>query len=292
MDDFNPYEELGLNNSADQNNIRSAYKRLALRFHPDKPEGDELKFKRIHQAYQILNDPFKKSMYDNKHHNVENAENNKILEEFLANMVSVLHDNLKAKLNSKINNAETTAPKKDVMNIELDVDIRDVYYGEIKKVIIKVHEHGKERTKPFYISLIDYQDVYCFEGEGDDGKDINIKLNIVSKLFPNIQQDTVLSKYNLNIEQSISPYEYYYGVQRNIQFFDEDITIKLAPFANHNENMIHIINNKGLPYINENEDEQRGDIYIHFTVVFPNIEKYYLETYEPVLKTLFQCKNE
>ena len=74
MDDFNPYEELGLNTTATQKDIRSAYRKLALRFHPDKPEGNEPKFKRIHEAYQILNDPFKKQMYDAKYSNSKDEE--------------------------------------------------------------------------------------------------------------------------------------------------------------------------------------------------------------------------
>ena len=37
---------------------------MAKEYHPDKPDGDEAKFKQINEAYEILKDPKKKEMYD------------------------------------------------------------------------------------------------------------------------------------------------------------------------------------------------------------------------------------
>lgn len=301
MDDFNPYQELGLNITATQQDIRVAYKKLALQFHPDKPEGDESKFKRVHDAYQILKDPFKKQLYDAKHNNANEEEvNTKILEQFLSNMVTVLHEKLKEKLNSKINTSETTFTNiqkhKQTIDIDIEIDIKDVYYGEVKKVMIKVQseEGGSTATKvkPFYISLNNFQDTYEFKGAGDNGSDVNIRLNIVSKHMPHINHDTVLSKYNLYIERELSLYEYYYGCEKDIPFFDGDIHIMLEPFAYSPDNSTHIIKNKGLPYIDDEDEQQRGDLYIHFALVLPTIADADLKTYEGILKTLFHFKNE
>lgn len=300
MDDFNPYEILGLNNTASQTDIRAAYKKLALRYHPDKPEGNEFTFKRIHQAYQILSDPFRKHVYDSKHNSNTNDSNTKILEEFFANVVNVLHDKLKEKLNSKINttsqNGEESKKEAEhdmkAMNIVVDVDLQEVYNAEVKKILIKVCTGGVEEIKPFYVSLNNYQSVYCFDGKGDNGTDLNIKLNIVSKLMPHIQQDNVLSLYNLYIQTELSLFEYYYGVNKIIGYFDEDIVLKLEPFANRPDNFVHIIHNKGLPYINADDEHIRGDLYIHFELKLPDISENELAVYKPVLKTLFHVKNE
>ena len=55
-DDY--YEVLGLSRDADETDVKKAYKKAALRYHPDKNpddrEGAEARFKRVSEAYQVL----------------------------------------------------------------------------------------------------------------------------------------------------------------------------------------------------------------------------------------------
>ena len=63
------YEILGVPKDASEDQIRRAYKKLAIKWHPDKHENDkreaEEKFKEISEAYSVLSDPKKKNEYDN-----------------------------------------------------------------------------------------------------------------------------------------------------------------------------------------------------------------------------------
>ena len=57
------YETLGLQKDASVEDIKKAYRKLALKYHPDRG-GDAEKFKEIGQAYEVLSDPERKSRYD------------------------------------------------------------------------------------------------------------------------------------------------------------------------------------------------------------------------------------
>ena len=60
------YAVLGVTKNATAEDIKKAYRKLALEFHPDRGGGPELekKFKEVNEAYQILSDPQKKATYD------------------------------------------------------------------------------------------------------------------------------------------------------------------------------------------------------------------------------------
>ena len=65
------YEVLGLSRSASSDEVKKAYRKLAIQFHPDKNPGDkkaEERFKELSEAYEVLSDSQKRQMYDQYGH--------------------------------------------------------------------------------------------------------------------------------------------------------------------------------------------------------------------------------
>jgi len=67
MDYKDYYQTLGVSRNANADEIRKAYRKLAMKYHPDRNPDDkqaEERFKEINEAYQVLNDPQKRAHYD------------------------------------------------------------------------------------------------------------------------------------------------------------------------------------------------------------------------------------
>ena len=77
------YEILETDQNAPMEDVKKAYKRLSLKYHPDRPGGSDSKFKTINEAYTILSSKNKVDEHEHEHeHEIENVM-------FYANVVSI-----------------------------------------------------------------------------------------------------------------------------------------------------------------------------------------------------------
>lgn len=78
MDYKDYYKILGVSKNATQEEIKKAYRKLAVKYHPDKTQGDknsEERFKEVGEAYEVLKDPEKRKKYDQLGANWKQYEN-------------------------------------------------------------------------------------------------------------------------------------------------------------------------------------------------------------------------
>jgi DnaJ-class molecular chaperone len=333
---IDPYEVLGLNRTASNEEIKQSYKRLALKFHPDKTQGDDIPFKRINEAYQILKDPITKQIYDARFQESFNID---VLNSIASSLMTLFHDKLKEKLNHKLGKDGTngnnkkdnqstsqsskTRTKSAPLCIKIAVDICEIYNSCVKKIIVRVmrrHEDGSLKLKsiPFYISLLNYEDTYVFEKMGDDNDentergDIIVKIDIVSNKIKGVDIDKLICKYDLQIERQMSLYEYYYGINIKLDYFNEevvDVTKNVheeknidIPIDILNHSYVHVIEGKGLPYMDTSnntnasishdeegfdKETKRGNLYIIFNLTIPRLDKKDLLLNENFFKAYF-----
>jgi DnaJ-class molecular chaperone len=88
---INPYTILGVTKETNQEEIKKAFRQLAVIHHPDR-NGDPEKFKLINEAYKLIGDPHNKHSYDTTY----NKTRVKDLKETVSNVVTAyFHETLK-----------------------------------------------------------------------------------------------------------------------------------------------------------------------------------------------------
>ncbi|KAF2667480.1 heat shock protein DnaJ, partial [Microthyrium microscopicum] len=67
------YQELGVQTTTAQEDIRRAFRQLAKIHHPDKPSGDPYEFRKIREAYDVLKDDSKRAKYDKEYRDAQRS---------------------------------------------------------------------------------------------------------------------------------------------------------------------------------------------------------------------------
>jgi molecular chaperone DnaJ len=178
------YNILEISESSGPADIKSAYKKLAIKWHPDKNNGSkesEERFKEVAEAYEILSDQKKRIIYDNsrKSNNYNNSNNN---EEFNTNFRDP-HDFFSSFFNKKTTsekrreaNYNLKYKKEDGSNIEInniDVSLSEIKGGKRKYIVYK----RKVKCSCFYEG-----DICCdCNGSGTIVQKINTIIGYVKK---------------------------------------------------------------------------------------------------------------
>lgn len=142
----NYYELLGVSKNASEDDIKKSYRKLAVKWHPDKnpnnKEEAEKKFKEISEAYQVLSDPSKREIYDNygedglkNDSNMRSQQFNspdEIFKMFFGSDRSPFSNNFEH------NFFERGKKKTDTKVINIPINLKEFYTGSKKKITLKI----------------------------------------------------------------------------------------------------------------------------------------------------------
>jgi len=124
------YEILGVSKTATKAEIKKAYRRLAMKYHPDKNPGDkeaEEKFKLINEAYQVLSDDEKRAVYDR--YGKEGLEGRGYKTDFdFSDIFDMFNDIFGGRYE------EYTMPYDIDKVIQIDLDFEEAVYGVSKEI--------------------------------------------------------------------------------------------------------------------------------------------------------------
>ena len=290
------YNILGVDKNSTQDQIKKAYRKLSLQYHPDKKTGNVEKFKQINEAYQMLGDEDKKRMYDQQQENPFSGG------EFFGGggggrnpMVNHMQDNL-FKMFFGQGQGQGQHPfhgGMDIPNVQMfrngmpvdmskfhtpppiiktiEIDFKAAYTGinipiEIERWVLINNTKQFEKEK-IYIPIpagIDENEIIIMKGKGNY-KNETLKGDI--KIFIKIKNNTDLERDGLNLinKKNLTLREALLG----FSFTINHISGKTFNLVNDPGKVITPGFKKIAPGMGMNRENMKGDLIIYFNVIFP-----------------------
>ena len=135
------YDILGVDKSTSQSDIKRAYRRIAMKHHPDKNPGNkesETKFKEAAEAYSVLSDENKKAQYDRFGHNqFQNMGNSNMGGMDFEDIFSSFGDIFGGGFSDIFGGGQTRRRQADHLKISLSLTLEEIFTGTSKTVKIK-----------------------------------------------------------------------------------------------------------------------------------------------------------
>lgn len=263
------YSTLGINKNANKDEIRKAYKKMSMQHHPDRTGGDDSKFKEINEAYQTLNDPQKKQIYD-QFGTADPRQNQYRSEDFEFNFGGSPFGNVDDVFQQFFGGRSPFGNRRAVnrpINVAVDVTLEDVLSGKTVGMEISL---PTGRTKVVTIDIpagVEHGQTIRYRGMGEQNVsnappgDLNVQIRI--RNHPRFQRlgDNILC------EAKIDAWDLMIGTKTVISTLDNRSIEINIPAGTQTDTLLSC-KSEGLPNMNT---KIRGNLQIRIKA---NIKKY------------------
>lgn len=262
---MNYYETLGLKRGASSDDIKKAYRSMAMKHHPDRG-GDERKFKEVEEAYRTLSDPQKKNLIDsgidpNQEQGFTNKWQNGPFEFHFGGGPGM--DDLFTQFGFGFQNRRPMRNKS--FNVNVRVTLEDVLTGKDVDAEIGL-PNGKRKLVNIKIppGIDDGQNIR-YQGMGDDSiRDVpagDLIVNVYIERHPKFTRDRDQLIYN----HVVSVWDAMLGTTIKLETLDKKSIDILVPPGTQSETFLSC-RGEGLPNI---RTKHRGNLLIKITVAIP-----------------------
>lgn len=274
------YNILEINESASSDDIKKSYRKLALKYHPDKNPGDkkaEERFKEIAEAYDTLGDVSKRKRYDALRNPTHEWDVNSIFEQF-GGFTQGFNQDFASMFNRRYNNDSFTKGRS--INHELSITLEDAYHGCEREITI-----GYNKTIKVTINKgVRSGQKLRLKGLGQRGanEDLNGDLILTIKILDH--PEFFMDNKGLHVIENIDAITAMIGGKRSVKIFDKEITYTIPPITQNGK--ILRIKGKGFPVYGN--DNSFSDVLIN---VFINIPEGLSEESLNLLKEIKETDN-
>ncbi len=259
-DNINYYNILGIDSKATPDDIKKAFRKLSLIYHPDRDTGDNEKFKNITSAYEVLSNVEKRRAYDLETSFPFKNFNN----EDLINIIFRTEDsNFSNFLPKKRDNA---SKKPNIISKTMRITIEQAYTGCILPLLIERKNNKTAETETIYVTIpqgIDDNEFISIEKKGNivDDTQGDIKVIIL------VENNSIYKRSGIDIEytHAITLRDALCGCD----FEMKHISGKVLKFSNNAGNIISSDFTKTIPGYGFIRDNHVGNLIVSFNITFP-----------------------
>jgi len=280
------YDLLGVKRSASADELKTAYKRQAMKNHPDKG-GDPEKFKQINEAYQALSDPQQKQMYDQfGTTDPQQAQMNQGGFHFTSGPGGADFDDILRHFGFGAHFGQGFANQRQRKNKDIRfgmvISFAELFTGKTETVTYKLPNGQIEVLDVKIPPGIRNGDNLKFRGYGDNSisniprGDLIIQLKIVED--PNFHREGD----NVYMKQNVDVFDLLTGMKAKITTPEKKIVNLNIP-AGTQPNTIFSLTDYGIPNMNT---RVRGKLFVEVTCRIPKLSKNIIDQLEKIKKEI------
>lgn len=278
MSESDYYQILGVKKDASESDIKKAYRKLAMKYHPDHAKGDksaEDKFKKISEAYAVLSDKEKRQQYDtygssdfhqrfSQEDIFRNFDFSDILREFgLGGGGGGMRFSFGGGPFGGHSGRRRTAKGSDLV-YEMSLTLHEVYNGTSKVITLQHQGRTENITVKIPKGMISGKKIRLTgKGHPSPYGGPNGDLYIKSRLL----EDPVFKtdNYDINIFRTIKLSDAILGTTISVPTIEgKELSLRIPPGTRHKTKMR--LSGHGLPQMKGNS---KGDLYVHIQVDMP-----------------------